>query len=234
MSASDHMPGPVGAEHPSPTTLPDAQAPLPSLSGEAAGVVQQASRTFPQSWPLKSYLELGAFPGAVPCARLHAKQVAWEWGLHRQAETIELLVSELTTNAVQAVAGAPPPTFIRLWLASDRVRALVEVWDVNPRPPTSKVPTGDGVPALDETGGRGLFLVATLGHRWGWYPMRQWGGKVVWCELIALAMLPPPIEPNCSSAHRKGTSHGRNSTSVPTHRRRRAAPLPPEKRIRPG
>ena len=26
--------------------------------------------------PLHSYLELGAFPSAVPCARLHAKQVA--------------------------------------------------------------------------------------------------------------------------------------------------------------
>ena len=25
-------------------------------------------------WPLRSYLELGALPSAVPCARLHAKQ----------------------------------------------------------------------------------------------------------------------------------------------------------------
>lgn len=24
-------------------------------------------------WPLRSFLELGAFPGAVPCARLHSR-----------------------------------------------------------------------------------------------------------------------------------------------------------------
>jgi len=34
-------------------------------------------------WPLRSYLELGALPSAVPCARLHAKQVLWEWGKQR-------------------------------------------------------------------------------------------------------------------------------------------------------
>ncbi len=56
-------------------------------------------------WPVSSTLELGALPTAVPCARLHAKQLAWEWGLTSMTETIELLVSELTTNAVHAMAG---------------------------------------------------------------------------------------------------------------------------------
>jgi hypothetical protein len=32
------------------------------------------------AWPLRSGLELGALPSAVPCARLHARQVTWEWG----------------------------------------------------------------------------------------------------------------------------------------------------------
>ena len=31
-------------------------------------------------WPLRSHLELAAFPSAVPCARLHARLVVWEWG----------------------------------------------------------------------------------------------------------------------------------------------------------
>ena len=53
-------------------------------------------------WPLRSYLQLGALPGAVPCARLHTKLVLWEWGLDRLVETAELLVSEIITNAVQA------------------------------------------------------------------------------------------------------------------------------------
>ena len=34
-----------------------------------------------RQWPLQSSLELGAFPGAVPCARLHARQMLWEWRL---------------------------------------------------------------------------------------------------------------------------------------------------------
>jgi len=32
-------------------------------------------------WPKRSFLELGALPSAVPCARLHARQLTWEWGL---------------------------------------------------------------------------------------------------------------------------------------------------------
>jgi hypothetical protein len=35
------------------------------------------------AWPFSSYLELGALPGAVPCARLHVKQVLWEWQKQR-------------------------------------------------------------------------------------------------------------------------------------------------------
>ncbi len=32
--------------------------------------------------PLRTYLELGALPTAVPCARLHARHVLSEWGLN--------------------------------------------------------------------------------------------------------------------------------------------------------
>ena len=71
------------------------------------------------SWPLRSELELGAFPTAVPCARLHARQVLWEWQLPEHAETAELLVSELVTNAVRACGGLASPV-VRLVLASDR------------------------------------------------------------------------------------------------------------------
>jgi hypothetical protein len=55
--------------------------------------------------PLRSYLELGALPTAVPCARLHARHVLWEWGLNRLAQDTELLVSrELVTNAERALS----------------------------------------------------------------------------------------------------------------------------------
>ena len=58
----------------------------------------------PYPWPLRSYLELGALPTAVPCARLHARHLLWEWGLNGLAADTELLVSELATNAVKATA----------------------------------------------------------------------------------------------------------------------------------
>src|SRR5215471_10508143 len=57
------------------------------------------------SWPLRSHLELGALPSAVPCARLHAKHVLWEWGLDALGEAVELVVSELVTNGVQVSEG---------------------------------------------------------------------------------------------------------------------------------
>jgi len=63
----------------------------------------------PHLWPLRSYLELGALPTAVPCARLHARQLVWEWGLNGLAANTELLVSELVTNAVKATAGRRVP-----------------------------------------------------------------------------------------------------------------------------
>ncbi len=53
-------------------------------------------------WPLRSFLELGAYAGAVRCARLHAQLVTWEWGLGELSDTCALVVSELVTNS-----GAP-------------------------------------------------------------------------------------------------------------------------------
>ena len=52
-------------------------------------------------WPLHSFLELGALPGAVPCAA-STQHVLWEWGLAGLAEDTELVVSEMITNGVQA------------------------------------------------------------------------------------------------------------------------------------
>ena len=54
------------------------------------------------AWEFESVLAIGALPTATPCARLHARNIACEWGLHGLADTIELVVSELVTNAVKA------------------------------------------------------------------------------------------------------------------------------------
>ena len=134
-------------------------------------------------WPLQSFLELGALAGAAPCARLHTRHLLWEWGLAGLAESTELLVSEIITNAVQGVPGDDPGRWVRLWLVSDRARVVILVWDASPLPP---VPAD---PRADAENGRGLLLIDAISERWGWYfpgeqaqhrmPHGQ-HGKVVW------------------------------------------------------
>jgi len=141
----------------------------------------------PHPWPLRSYLELGALPTAVPCARLHTRHLVWEWGLNDLADSTELLVSELVTNAVKATAGREDQTALRLQLSSDNARVLIEVWDADPQPPVPKGLDDDGTPDPQEEGGRGLFLVAALSTRWDWYLTQEPAGKVVWCEIEALS-----------------------------------------------
>ena len=53
-------------------------------------------------WAVQSVMVIAALPTATSCARLHARNIACEWGLRQLANTVELVVSELVTNAVQA------------------------------------------------------------------------------------------------------------------------------------
>jgi hypothetical protein len=152
-------------------------------------------REKPDGWPLRSYLQLGALPGAVPCARLHAKLVLWEWGLDHLVETAELLVSEIVTNAVRVAVGpatGPGETerpggvpSVWFWLAANRRNALIQVWDGS-----EETPSWHEVD-LEAESGRGLLLVERLSARWGTYTPDGWTGKVVWAivgeEQIRLA-----------------------------------------------
>lgn len=122
---------------------------------------------------LQSNLELGALPSAVACARLHAKHVAWEWGLDALTDTVELVVSELATNAIRAavrqhdpdmVAGIP---YIGLRLTGGQDQVLVEVWDSSPEPPLRTEAD------LTTEHGRGLLLVEAVSVSWGYYNVIQ-------------------------------------------------------------
>jgi anti-sigma regulatory factor (Ser/Thr protein kinase) len=86
-------------------------------------------------WPLQDFLELGALVSAVPCARLHSRQVFWEWGLASLGENAELLVTELMTNAVKASRAVKQASPVCLWLVSDGAQILILVWDASPQPP---------------------------------------------------------------------------------------------------
>ena len=127
--------------------------------------------------PLESFLELGAPPGAVPCARLHARLLMVEWHLARLSENVEILVSELVTNAVTASRSLDQAFPVRLWLRSDTERVLILVWDASPHMPTC-LDTAD-----DAENGPGAAACEALSDRWDWYVTPEPGGKVVWAAV---------------------------------------------------
>ena len=92
------------------------------------------------------------------------------------AETLILLVSELVTNAVVHTGR---PAVLRLLLSALRDGVIgkvrLEVVDGSACAPVPRRADGD------ETGGRGLALVAVLADRWGW--SYEGVGKRIWCEL---------------------------------------------------
>jgi anti-sigma regulatory factor (Ser/Thr protein kinase) len=139
-----------------------------------------------RNWTFHNYLELGALAGAVPCARLHVRQLLWEWGIREAADDVELLVSELVTNALHASLAMRQALPIRLWLLSNETRVVISVWDGNPRPPL-RANVAD-----DAESGRGLVLVEALSDRWDWFADKGMGGKVVWCELTHKTMAQIP------------------------------------------
>ena len=138
------------------------------------------------SLPLQTSLVLGALPSAVACARLHARNVMYEWSLPSVADSVELIVSELVTNAVCAFTGLDGrPKYgartglprVGLRLSSDRAHVRIEVWDQDPHIPVSKAASPD-----DESG-RGLMLVEALSECWGCDTTPGQSSKVVWAEL---------------------------------------------------
>ncbi|MFJ8308532.1 MULTISPECIES: SpoIIE family protein phosphatase [unclassified Streptomyces] len=102
-------------------------------------------------------------------ARRLARRALERWGLEELTDSVELLVSEVVTNAVRY---AERPVTLRL-LKTDVLRC--EVGDDSPQLPRQR-----RARETDE-GGRGLFLVNRLARRWG--ATRLSGGKVVWFEL---------------------------------------------------
>ncbi|MGK5629013.1 SpoIIE family protein phosphatase [Streptomyces sp. URMC 123] len=102
-------------------------------------------------------------------ARRLARRALARWDLEDLSDSVELLISEVVTNAVRY---AERPITLRL-LRTDVLRCEV----------------GDDVPQLprlrqarpSDEGGRGLYLVNKLARRWG--ATRLSTGKVVWFEL---------------------------------------------------
>ncbi|MER6692069.1 ATP-binding SpoIIE family protein phosphatase [Streptomyces minutiscleroticus] len=102
-------------------------------------------------------------------ARRLARRALARWDMEELTDAVELLVSEVVTNAVRY---ATRPVTLRL-LRTEVLRC--EVGDDVPQLPRLRQAR-----ATDE-GGRGLYLVNRLARRWG--ATRLSTGKVVWFEL---------------------------------------------------
>lgn len=114
----------------------------------------------------------------MPSARVHVRQLLWEWGHEELGQDAGVVVSELVTNAVMASAKLRPAVApVWVWLGSDTRCMLVAVADASPRPPV-RLSLGP-----DAERGRGLALVEAFSSRWGWQPTTVAGlVKVVWAE----------------------------------------------------
>ncbi|WP_175410946.1 SpoIIE family protein phosphatase [Streptomyces sp. TRM64462] len=110
-------------------------------------------------------------PGAARRARRLTRARLADWGLHDLADTAELLVSEVVTNAVRH-AGSGRPVELRL-VRTDIL--LCEVTDGGHTLPTLRA-AGPG-----DEGGRGLRVVGALAREWG--ASRSADGTSVWFEL---------------------------------------------------
>ncbi|MEV6118433.1 SpoIIE family protein phosphatase [Streptomyces sp. NPDC052109] len=112
--------------------------------------------------------ELPNEPTAARTARQAAARQLSEWGLDHLVATMEVIVSELVTNAIRYGEGPS-----RLRLIQHRVLTC-EVSDTNACRPSIRRP------GAEDERGRGLPLVAQLSRRWG--SRASADGKVVWAE----------------------------------------------------
>ncbi len=128
---------------------------------------------------------------SVGAARRYAACAAQEWGVD-VVETVELLVSELVTNAVKTSICLSKyaeddyrereDIFVRLSCLGASL--VIEVWDRDKAKPVLEDQN------LTAERGRGLFLVDALSTRWAYY-CPQFSGKVVWCA-VRVPSIPYP------------------------------------------
>jgi two-component sensor histidine kinase len=131
---------------------------------------------------LEASVTLPSDPASVSAARGYVLTTLAEWGLPPDAEvadTIRLIVSELTTNAVQHTLGQSPTFTVDLALDRDE-HLRIGVTDSHPRFP-KRLPA-----AVQQDNGRGMviirWLTAECGGKMRVRPTRE-GGKTVFIEL---------------------------------------------------
>ena len=111
---------------------------------------------------------------SIPHARRHAGEVADGLLDSEQGAKLELLISEVVTNAVKH---GHPGEDVRLAMTPKDGYLCVQVTDAGP----GLVPRPDAMGADDESAGMGLFLVEQMARRWGM--TRERAHTRIWFEL---------------------------------------------------
>jgi anti-sigma regulatory factor (Ser/Thr protein kinase) len=117
---------------------------------------------------------LDPVPESAGRARRAVHALLAAWGLDRLADEVDVVVSELVTNALlhsgEGPVGAEAPVRFDLVVRAGRLTARVV--DASPLPPRPE--------EAEDTAesGRGLILVEALAADWGWEDLPD--GKAVW------------------------------------------------------
>ncbi|WP_233359660.1 SpoIIE family protein phosphatase/ATP-binding protein [Streptomyces sp. GMY02] len=114
---------------------------------------------------------------AVSRVRTEVSERLREWGVEDASFAMELILSELLTNAIRYGA---PPVRVRMLLGRTLVCEVSDGSNTSPRLRRA---------ATTDEGGRGLFLVSQFAERWGTRYVAR--GKVIWAEQ-SLGPLPEP------------------------------------------
>jgi len=143
--------------------------------------------SLPDTWVYA--LRLPHDPRAARVARMTVRAALNGHDMVEVLDVVELLTSELVTNAYRHTKG---PASLRLTALGDG-RLRVGVWDSSPYIPAPfDEPPGDRVPpvpvGVGVGGGRGLFLVQAYASSWGGWLLGddllgRGAGKLLWFEV---------------------------------------------------
>ncbi|WP_242659332.1 ATP-binding protein [Thermostaphylospora chromogena] len=120
-------------------------------------------------------------PDSIQRSRAFAAGTLAGWGLSELRENVELVVSELATNALRhglRLADRRPHASVRLSLIRRGHMVACAIADPGSAAPVLRHP------GPLEPGGLGLHIVQSLSERWGWAPLAPYG-KIVWAVIAA-------------------------------------------------
>lgn len=148
---------------------------------------------------------------AVRTARDFARTALHRWGLGELFDDVALVASELVTNALRHAIGARPGAvddydFPMQAAADGRLPIRISLVHRSPQvvcavsDPSNIGPVAREADFVAESG-RGLHLVDSFSHSWGWHPLG--GGKVVWALFEAEPEQRPAPVPEIGGRHRR-------------------------------